>query len=77
MQHQRSATTPEEAKERGWCLGVTYPASYCRSLGGKLVAVDLVEYNPLASSALFPAVTGALLLREVLILLDQDATVPG
>ncbi len=46
-------------------------------LRGKLVAVDLVEYNPLASSALFPAVTGALLLREVLILLDQDATVPG
>ncbi len=48
-------------------------------LRGKLVAADLVEYNPLASSALFPAVTGALLLREVLILLDpaHDAPVPG
>ncbi len=39
-------------------------------LKGLLVAADVVEYNPLASGALFPAVTGALLIRELLILLD-------
>ncbi len=41
-------------------------------LKGRLVAVDVVEYNPLSSPALFPAVTGALLVRELLITLAVD-----
>ncbi len=43
-------------------------------LKGRLVAVDVVEYNPLSSPALFPAVTGALLVRELLITLAAEAS---
>lgn len=41
-------------------------------LRGKLVGIDIVEYNPLASDSLFPAVTAALLIREALIVLNDS-----
>lgn len=41
-------------------------------LRGKLVGIDIVEYNPLASDSIFPAVTGALLTREALIVLNDN-----
>ena len=41
-------------------------------LRGKLIGIDIVEYNPLASDSIFPAVTGALLIREALIVLSDS-----
>lgn len=38
-------------------------------LRGKLIACDVVEFNPLASPILFPSVTASLLVRELLIIL--------
>ena len=36
-------------------------------LKGRLIAADIVEFNPLSAPLVFPAVTAALLLRELLI----------
>jgi len=41
-------------------------------LRGKLIGIDIVEYNPLVSDSIFPAVTGALLIREALIVLSDS-----
>ena len=36
-------------------------------LKGRLIGVDIVEFNPLSAPLVFPAVTAALLLREIII----------
>ncbi len=41
-------------------------------LSGRLVAADIVEYNPLAFPGHFPAVTASILLRELMIILSEQ-----
>lgn len=41
-------------------------------LKGRLIAADIVEFNPLASPDIFPAVTASLIVRELLIILQES-----
>ena len=50
-------------------IGIKEIIDTIKLLKGKLVGFDIVEFNPLASPSFYPAVTAALILRELLIAL--------